>query len=213
MLAYLLISGRWAAYFRHFRAASSGAMSQRALGSDLLTALLWLIALAPVTFAAWEIGRDHVAARRLGYELVVGFREVCRRAFTSTTRDSQVFHPEHFSRPPADRPGAAVVWGGVIAVLVPTFFASFSPDLRTARGLLWLGIAGLLMGLSMYCRRRAMAYLDDEPGRWDMFREWRLLNPDRYEPAGRIFVRWQIVVAILLPIWWLGGGAALIFHS
>ena len=62
------------------------------------------------------------------------------------------------------------------------------------------------MGTTVYCRRRAMAYLRDEPtSSW--FREWRLLNPERYEERGRVFVRWQIAATILLPIWWLGGGA------
>ena len=51
-----------------------------------------------------------------------------------------------------------------------------------------------------------MAYLREEPGRWDMFREWRLLNPARYDEAGRVFVRWQKIVSMLLPFWWLGGG-------
>jgi hypothetical protein len=38
-----------------------------------------------------------------------------------------------------------------------------------------------------------------------MFRQWSLLSTERYEPAGRPFVRAQIVCMILLPIWWLGG--------
>lgn len=91
--------------------------------------------------------------------------------------------------------------------------ASFSPDLRTTRALLWLGVTGLLFGSAAYCRRRAMAYLRQEPSRWDMFREWRLLNPARYDEQGRVFVRWQIVASVLLPVWWLGGGAALLFSK
>jgi hypothetical protein len=43
-----------------------------------------------------------------------------------------------------------------------------------------------------------------------MFRQWSLLNMERYEPDGRRFVYAQIASTVLLMIWWLGG-AALVF--
>jgi len=213
MLGYLIASGRASAYFRHFWSATNGAFDQRAFADDFLTAVLWMLSVAPFLFAAWEIGRDYVAARRMGYELFVGIREVFRRAFGRASETSASALDDRFARPPADNPGVAVVWGGIIAVLVPTFFASFSPDLRSTGGLVWLGVTGVLMGSMMYCRRRAMAYLRDEPGRWDLFREWRLLNTSRYDAAGRVFVRWQAGLAILIPIWWLGGGAMILSRT
>lgn len=33
------------------------------------------------------------------------------------------------------------------------------------------------MGLNVYANRRAAAYLSDEYRGWDLFLQWRLLNP------------------------------------
>jgi hypothetical protein len=206
MLAYLAASGRFSAYWRAFANAPARPPSPEMMTDSFVTALLWLAAVSPLLYAAWEIGREHTPGRRLNYGILIGLREVVRRA---TGRVSAVAEREReiaFARPPADNPRAALAWGAVVGVLVPTFFASFAPFLRTPGALVWLAGTGLLIGASTYFRRRAMAYLREEPGRWDMFREWRLLNPARYDEAGRVFVRWQKIVSMLLPFWWLGGG-------
>lgn len=100
----------------------------------------------------------------------------------------------------------AALLGLGVGVMVPTFFMSFLPNLRTAAGAIWLGGAGILLGSMMYCQRRASAYLTDEPRYFDLFRQYRLLNPNRYEERGRPFIRAQIVCVVILTIWWLGGG-------
>jgi hypothetical protein len=74
-------------------------------------------------------------------------------------------------------------------------------------GLVWLGGAGILMGSLTYAHYRATAYLRDEPARFDLFRNFRLMDTSRYDEAGHAFVRWERVGGILLMIWWLGGGA------
>ena len=51
----------------------------------------------------------------------------------------------------------------------------------------------------------------EEPRLRDPFREWRLLDPARYDAPGRVFVRWQIAATVVLPIWRLGGGAFVLF--
>lgn len=210
MLLYFVASGGMAEWFGAGRGPRPSTSQD---WSDFLTSLLWLGSLAPLGFAAWEIGREHTAARRLNYVVVIGLREVVRRALGLADEASEREREEEFARPPRDNPRIALVWGLAVALLVPTFFAWFGwKDLRTPRMLLWLSGAGMLMGAITYCRRRAMAYLVDEPpSRWeDPFREWRLLNPDRYAEQGRVFVRWQIAVLLLLPIWWLGGGMVLL---
>lgn len=65
----------------------------------------------------------------------------------------------------------------------------------------------------MYCRRRAIAYIRDEPNPWDVFREWRLLNAGRFDEPGRPFVRWQIRLMVVLPFWWLGGVALVLWMT
>jgi hypothetical protein len=114
---------------------------------------------------------------------------------------------EAFTRPPKDRLWVALLLGLMVAAIVPAFFMSSLPTLRTAAGMIWLGGAGVIMGTMMYCQRRASAYLIDEPRYFDLFRQYRLLNPQRYEEPGRRFVRAQIVLLVVLPIWWLGGGS------
>jgi len=206
-LAYLVASGRFTSYFQLFASASRGRGDVAAFNSGFVTGLLWVASLAPLTYAAWDLGREHVAARRLNYELLIGLREVWKRALGLHDETDETARRTEFLRPPADRPVVALIWGLAVTLLVPTFFASFMPQLRTAPALIWLLGTGVLFGIGAYCRRRAAAYLLDEPGRWDLFREWRLLNSSRYDPAARPFVRAQVVVALVLPIWWLGGGA------
>jgi hypothetical protein len=114
------------------------------------------------------------------------------------------------SRAPQDNPRAALAWGTVAAIFVPVFFGALGgPDLRSPLALVWLGGTGVWTGGMMHCRRRAIAYIRQEPGSWDMFREWRLLNTARYDEPGRLFVRWQIGLLAALPFWWLGGALVL----
>lgn len=207
VLAYLVAGGRLVAYWRLFQ----GAMAQRppgdaAFASAFVTALLWVTASGPLLYAAWEIGREHTAARRMNAEVLVGLREVVRRARGSASRDADAAAAE-FARPPRDNPRAALAWGASVAVGLPAFFALGMPPLRTPGGALWLGVTGLLFGANIYCGRRAAAYLQEEPGRWDVFRAWRLLSPARYAEPARRLVRWQRVLAVLIPVWWLAGGA------
>ena len=199
MLGYLLWSGRLFAYWQTFMAGDAPA-------DVMLTAALWLGAVAPLIATAWALGVEQTAARRLGYPLIVGLREVVERARGRSPAGRQPI--ESFARAPKDNPRRALVWGTAVAVFVPLFFGGFGgSDLRTPLAVAWLGGTGLLMGGMMYCRRRAVAYIRDEPSPWDVFREWRLLNTARYDEPGRPFVRWQIRLMALLPFWWLGGGA------
>ncbi len=50
-----------------------------AFASQFLTALLWMAAASPLLFAAWEIGSQHTAARRLELDLVSRPRWQARR--------------------------------------------------------------------------------------------------------------------------------------
>ena len=212
VLGYLILSGRATAYWRHF--VPSAARANPTIDpSDFITSFLWLGAVTPLLLAAWEIGKEHTAARRLNYGLFLGLREVVRRAVGRESPTKVEAREEAFVLPPRDNPVSALILGALVAIGIPIFFASFVPSLRSAPALVWLIGTGALMGFSTYCHRRAAAYLREEPGTWDLFRQWRLLNPDRYDLPGRRFIRWQIATGVLLPIWWLGGGALVMFHS
>ena len=200
--SWLAATGRWQSFWLLVR--DPNASPRQAFDASFATAFVWSLSTLPVTLTAWSLGRRHTAARRLNYELLVGFREVVRLALG---RDQSAESVEAFARPPKDRLWTAVLLGLVVAVMVPTFFMSFLPDLRTGAGMIWLGGTGVLLGSMAYCQRRASAYLIDEPRYFDLFRQYRLLNPHRYEERGRPFVRAQIVLLVLLPIWWLGGAS------
>jgi hypothetical protein len=101
----------------------------------------------------------------------------------------------------------------VFVVLFPTFFLTAMPGLRTARGVIWLVGAGAAMGAGVYFNRRAIAYLQEEPRYWDILRQFRLLNPRRYQPAGRIFVRGQLISMVVLAFWWLVVGSAFVLSN
>lgn len=73
MLGYLLWSGRLFAYWQTFTGADSAA-------DAMVTAGLWIGAVAPLIATAWALGAVHTAARRGGYSLLVGLREVVDRA-------------------------------------------------------------------------------------------------------------------------------------
>jgi hypothetical protein len=204
----LAVTGRWAAYARLFRTPPEAAAE--AFDSTFSTALIWSLSTLPLVLTAWVLGRRHTAARRLNYELLVGIREVFRLARGREPSSSDL---EAFARPPRDRPGVAALFGLLVALLVPAFFMAASPFLRTPAAMGWLSGAGILMGGTMYCHRRASAYLVDEPAAFDLFRPYRLLNPRRYDEPGRPFVRAQIVLVILLPIWWLGVGSVVLMSG
>jgi len=200
---FLAATGRWQAYWHQFRrplTTPDAALDD----SSFVTAIIWVLSTLPLMFTAWQLGRRHTAARRNHYELLVGLREVFRVAFGRGASDHA---SESFTRPPRDNVRTAALLGLGVAILVPVFFMSFLPTLRTLPGAIWLGGAGVLMGGITFFQRRASAYLVDEPPYFDLFRQYRLLNPARYEPAGRAFVRAQIALAIMLPIWWLGGAS------
>lgn len=107
MLGYLLWSGRLFAYWQTFTAGRSSA-------DAMLTAGLWLAAVAPLIATAWALGAEHTAARRLGYPLLVGFREVVERARRRRPDDQQRI--ESFVPAPTDNPRQALVWGIAVAV-------------------------------------------------------------------------------------------------
>ena len=162
----------------------------------------WMVSLAPLALVSLRVGIDNVAARRRDYAMLAGLVEVVRRAVGRRS----VERPEPPKPGVSDEPVAAVIWGIAVGLVFPVFFMSVMPDLRRPAGAVWLIVAGALAGGATYCRYRAMAYLENEPPMFGPLRQWRLMSPDRYAPPGRPFVRAQIVLTILLPLWWLGVG-------
>jgi hypothetical protein len=200
----LLATGRLQAYFRVL--SGDRAPTGAEFLSGWLTAGIWILAIAPLGFAAWEIGRHHTAARRFQSAWWVGLRTVVRLALSEDTPPEML---ADFDRPARDDPKRALAIGSATALFVPLFFLAFATPLRTPGGVLWISVAGVVMGIAMYAHRRAAPYLIDEPRR-GLRHDWRLLNPARYHQAGRKFVRLQVVASICLPIWWLGGAAFLL---
>jgi hypothetical protein len=164
----------------------------------------------PLFFAAWELGRRNRGARLSGYEALVGLRDVLLLAIG---RELPPQNQPDSSSSPKDRPMLALAMGAVFAVFVPTFFVGAMPELRTTRGVVWLVGAGIAMGAQVYFNRRAIAYLYEEPRYWGLLRQFRLLNPNRYQPAGRIFVRGQIISAVFLAFWWLVVGSMFVLSN
>ncbi|HJU69011.1 MAG TPA: hypothetical protein VJ650_12305 [Gemmatimonadaceae bacterium] len=197
----LLATGRLQAYFRMF--SLDEGISAGEMKAAWITGFIWMLATVPLLFAAWEIGRQHTAGRRFDTSWLVGLRTVVRLAI-GDDMPPQIL--ADFDRPARDDPKKALAIGGATAVFVPLFFTAVAPFLRTPAAILWLTGAGLIFGVMAYGHRRAVPYLIDEPGRWDVFRQFRLLNPARYHPAGRKFVRLQIIASVMLPFWWLGVG-------
>jgi hypothetical protein len=164
----------------------------------------------PLFFAAWELGRKNRGARLSGYEVIVGLRDVFQLAIgRDLGPQNQIDSPSS----PKDRPMLALAMAAVFAVFVPTFFVTAMPDLRTTRGVVWLAGAGIAMGAQVYFSRRAIAYLNEEPRYWGLLRQFRLMNPRRYQPAGRIFVRGQIISAVFLAFWWLVVGSMFVLSN
>lgn len=204
---YVVASGRLAAYIRVFRDALSRSAPPEgdAFGDLMTTSLVWIGSLAPLFYASWELGRQHVVGRRLGYASLVGLVYVFRIAFQGrlAAADTQAF-----AGAPRDDVSRAALWALLLGGLAPVFFLAGLPSLRTPNGVLWLCVTGALIGAAEFFRRRAAAYLLDEPR--DVLRTYRLLNPARYEPRGRVFVKLQIAAMTALAFWWLGGGAVLV---
>jgi hypothetical protein len=171
-----------------------------------LTAFLWLAFIAPLVLLAYDLGSQHTEARRFNTTVWRGLRETWRVAWQRPHLHEMA---ADFSERPDDDPASAAVYGVAIGAMPLAMFLGFMPDLRTGPGVVWIGGASLLLAVTAYCHRRAAAYLVDDPGRWNMFRQWSLLNISRYEPAGHPFVRAQQVCMLLLPVWWMGGGIML----
>jgi hypothetical protein len=115
-----------------------------------------------------------------------------------------------FARKLEDDELKAILFGLVGVALPLVVFLGGEPNLRTARGIVWIGGSSVLFGIIGYCHRRAATYIRDDVPAWRMLSGWGLLHTNRYEEPGRPFVRAQIVCAIILAIWWLGGGIFLI---
>ncbi|HKV51185.1 MAG TPA: hypothetical protein VJO52_08310 [Gemmatimonadaceae bacterium] len=186
-----------------------------AMGSvqSLLGLLIGAAIYGPLVFACWDVGRENATARRMGYSLFVGLRDVVLLAFG---RERAAAEPagdlEPDSREPRDNPRAALMWAAPVAVLVPTLFAVAAPPLRTPLALAWLIGAGISMASSVYFRRRAIAYLLDEPSPWGFFSGLSRLDSSRYAEPGRVFVRRQIFSMFALMVWWLGVGILVLSH-
>jgi len=200
--AWLLASGRLISYVRAFRVPIGGAPPNP--GPLFGTAILWIIAIAPLTLLAYDLGMQHTEARRLHRFFWKGLRESWRVAWQRPRLEEMA---EDFAEKPDDDVVEAWLYAIAFGVAPIALFLTAVPMFRTAPGIVWIGGTGVLFGTMAYYHRRAAPYLLDEPRRWSAFRQWSLLNPNRYEPAGRRFVRAQIVCMVLLPFWWLGGGA------
>src|SRR5688572_11696010 len=128
----LLATGRLQAYFRIFSLEADVGPAQ--IQAGWITALIWMAAIAPLGFAAWEIGRHHTAGRRFDTSWLIGLRTVVRLALGDD------MPPEilaDFDRPARDDPKKAFAIGAAITVLLPIFFAAFAPPLRTPAAILW----------------------------------------------------------------------------
>jgi hypothetical protein len=205
-LTWLVASGRLLRYFNAFRKPTVEPFTGPP--TDMfVTAIVWLVSIGPLLLLAYDLGAQHTEARRLNTSIWRGFRETWRVAWQRPHLDEMA---ADFAERPEDDVAQAILQGLAMGVLPLVVFLSAMPDLRTIAGVVWIGGAGVFLGVTAYCRRRAAAYLRDDPGAWSMFRQWSLLNMERYEPDGRRFVYAQIASTVLLMIWWLGG-AALVF--
>lgn len=202
--ATFLASGRLGEYWSAFGRG-------RFPGSEYWAwSLISVASTLPLFFAAWELGRRYRGARLLRYEAIVGLRDVLLLA---VGRELPPQNHLRLSSSPKDRPLLALAMASVFVVFVPTFFLRVMPELGTTRGVVWLVGAGIAMGAGVYFNRRAIAYLNEEPRYWDLLRQFRLLNPNRYKPAGRIFVWGQIISTVFLAFWWLVVGSAFVLSN
>lgn len=166
----------------------------------ILSSASWI----PLLIMAWKIRRHENPSEAPQQVIMMGTRDIFLHMIGRTrphvsTAESQ--------RPRPTKHVKALGLALVTAAGIPGLFLFAGPLPKTPGTIAWLIGAGILFGISVYSQTRASEYLTDAPGRWDFFRNFRLLDPKRYDPAGHKFVRWQLAVTILLPIWWLGGGA------
>jgi len=179
------------------------------LGSNraTLSFLAGLAILGPLGFASWDLGSQQTTARRMGHFWIAGLREVLRQAFGRVRTDAEIAAAQAAASDARDNPWAALAWAAPVAVLLPAFFLLAGSWLRTPLAIVWVVGAGVLMGSTIYFKRRAIAYLIDEPSPLAMFSGLRKLDTSRYAEPGRLFVRLQILTIILTMLWWLGFGA------
>ena len=197
-IMWSIASGR----LNYFRGFSPGGTPPAP--EPVLATLAGMLCIAPLFLLAYDLGSQHTTARRLGNAIWRGLVESWRVAWTREDPRERAYE---FNEAPDDDSAMALLMGFGVAAVFPTFFLTAAPPLRTTRGVIWLGGAGLLCGIMTYCYRRAAAYVKDDPSPWSLFRGWSRLNPARYSPEGRVFVRIQIVCMLVLMVWWLGGGA------
>lgn len=200
---YSLLLGGWRQFFdlvagRGFRAP--GPEHWRAT-------LVWLGSVLPLLVLSIRLGVRSESARRLDLVVWKGLVAAWRLAWADAEPSDLA---DEFARPPEDDVAAAWRWGVVVGLTPLVLFLGLIETLRTTAGFVWVGGAGVLFGIASYNRRRARAYLRDEPGLFDPFRQWKLLSLARYDPAGHRFVQAEIICALILPIWWLGVGALVI---
>jgi len=200
-LVWSIASGR----FHSFATFKPGAAPPPT--ESVLTGLIGFLCFAPLLLLAYDLGSQHTTARRLGNAVWRGLLESWRVAWTREDPRERAYE---FNEAPDDDSAIAVLTGLGVALVFPTFFLTAVPGLRSTRGVIWLGGAGLIMGTMAYCYRRAAAYLKDDPSPWSFFRGWSRLNPERYAPEGRVFVWIQIAGMLVMMFWWLGGGALMI---
>ncbi|HEX6808931.1 MAG TPA: hypothetical protein VF118_13150 [Gemmatimonadaceae bacterium] len=179
------------------------------LGSNQVTLslLAGLAVWGPLGFASWDLGYQRTTARRMGYLWLAGLREVLRQAVGRVRTDAEIAAEQAAASDARDNAWAALAWSAPVAVIIPAFLLVAASWLRTPVLVAWVIGAGVLMGSTVYFRRRAIAYLVDEPSPWAMFGGFRKLDTSRYAERGRVFVRLQILSMILTAVWWLGVGA------
>ena len=168
------------------------------LGSNqaMLSFLAALAVWGPLVFACWDLGYQQTTARRMGYLWFAGLRDVLRQAFGRVTTDAEIAAAQAAASDTRDNPWAALGWAAPVAVLVPVFFLLVGSWLRTPLAIVWVVGAGILMGSTVYFKRRSIAYLVDEPSPLAMFSSFRKLDTSRYSERGRVFVRLQILSVI-----------------
>src|SRR3989441_9092570 len=165
-------------------------------GALFTTGLLWLVFVSPLLLLAYDLGAQHTEARRFNTSVWRGLRESWRVAWQRVRLDEMA---EEFAQRPEDDVMMAILYGISGAAMPPALFLGVMPTLRTERGVIWVGGAGVLFGVATYCHRRAAALLPADPRPWGLFLQGGVLNPARDDADGRPFVPPQTVWAVRLP--------------
>lgn len=205
VFVYLLASGRFLEFFRRF--ADTSEFSPSNFNWNFATGLIWVAGIGPLVYLAWELGNQKTAARREGFAPFAGFGPVLRIALTGSLPAEESAEAQ---LPLRDRPVRAFVLGTLWGAFSGSLPLVALPFLRQPKGVAFCVGIGVFVGAVLYSHLRAGAYLVDEPEARDPFREYRLLNPQRYEPAGRWLVVFRIVVTVLAMLWMLVGGPLLL---